>query len=90
MNIETNRFAGTGSATAGSRPVEVQKTKATVGAGLALNDASLTVSVTSRHLSAKAVDGATLADPRRDDPLGRLVDRVMNLPPPPIPEGLKD
>ena len=86
MNIETNRFAGTGSVTAGSRPVEVQKT--TAGAGHAPN-VPLTVSVTAGHPFAQQVDAATEADLRRDDPLGRLVDRAMNLPPPPIPEGLK-
>lgn len=90
MNIEPNRIAGAGSATAGVRPVEVQRAKPAVGAGLAWNDAPLTVSVTSGHLSAKSVGGAPLADPRRDDPLGRLVDRVMNLQPPPMPEELKD
>ena len=69
MNIETNRFAGTGSVTAGSRPVETQKT--TPGVGRAPNS-PLTVSVTAGH------------------PLGRLIDGVMNLPPPPIPEELTD
>ena len=72
--------------TAGSIPVEVQK--ATADAGHAPNG-PLTVSVTAGHPFAQQVDAATEADLRRDDPLGQLVDKVMNLPPPPLPEGLK-
>ena len=86
MNIEPNRFAGTGAVTAGGRSVEISKP--TVAAGHAPNG-PLTVSVTAGHPFAQQVDAATEADLRRDDPLGQLVDKVMNLPPPPMPEGLK-
>ena len=86
MNIETNRFAGTGSLTAGSRPVEARKT--TAGAGRAPG-APLTVGFTAGHPFAESVDASTEADMRRDDPLGQLVDRVMNLPPPPMPKELR-
>ena len=86
MNIETNGFAGTGSVTAGGRSVEISKP--TVAAGHAPNG-PLTVSVTAGHPFAQQVDAATEADLRRDDPLGQLVDRVMNLPPPPLPVPLR-
>ena len=86
MNIEPNRFAGTGAVTAGGRSVEISKP--TVAAGHAPNG-PLTGSVTAGHPFAQQVDAATEADLRRDDPLGQLVDRVMNLPPPPMPERLK-
>lgn len=70
----------------GSRSAEVQKT--TAGVGHAPN-APLTVGFTVGHPFAQRVDAATEADMRRDDPLGQLVDRVMNLPPPPMPKELK-
>ena len=73
--------------TAGGRSVEIPKP--TVAAGRAPNS-PLTVSVTAGHPFAQEVDAATEADLRRDDPLGRLIDGVMNLPPPPIPEELTD
>ena len=86
MNIEPNRFAGTGAVTAGGRSVEISKP--TVAAGHAPNG-PLTVSVTAGHPFAQQVDAATEADLRRDDPLGQLVDKVMNLPPPPMPVSLR-
>lgn len=82
MNIETNRFAGTGPVTAGSHPVEVQG--ATVRAGHAPMR-PLTVSIKAGGPFAQRVDAATEADLMRDDPLGQLIDRAMNLPPPPMP-----
>ena len=85
MNIETNRYVGTGSVTAGSRPVETQKT--TPGVGHAPNG-PLTFGVTAGQPFAQQVDGVTEADLRLDDPLGQLIDGVMNLPPPPIPSPL--
>ena len=85
MNIETNRYVGTGSVTAGSRPVE--PLKITPGAGREPNPA-LTFGVTAGQPFAQEVDAATKADLRRDDPLGQLIDGVMNLPPPPIPSPL--
>ena len=82
MKIETNRIAGTGTVSAGARPVEAPKT--TAGAGRAPNG-PLTVGFAPRQLSAGSVDAATLDDLKWDDAIGRLVDDAMTLSPPPMP-----
>ena len=86
MNIETNRYVGTGSVTAGGRPVEPLKT--THGDGRE-PDPALTVRITPGGLFAQEIDAATKADLRRDDPLGQLIGGALNLPPPPMPDVMR-